>query len=75
MYRTVCIALLLGVTLLVVGCKKPETNEPESLEVPAVSEDVDGGKVAGAVGRALLKGLTGTGRTAMHNNPAESPPL
>ncbi len=75
MYRIGCIALLLGVTLLVAGCQKSETNKPESLEVPAISEDVDGGKVADAVGRALLKGFTGTGRTVMHNNPDESPPL
>ncbi len=75
MYRIGCIALLLGVTLLVASCQKSETDTPESLEIPEVSENVDGGKVADAVGRALLKGFTGTGRTAMHNNPDESPPL
>ena len=67
-------AMLLAVALLTAGCSNSDTNgdskngksnsaagtdslpPPVDVEVP---ENVDGEKVTGAVGKALLKGLSG----------------
>lgn len=50
--------LLLGAALLTAGCPKPNAGQPPQQEVISIPETVDGEKVTGAVGRALLKGVT-----------------
>jgi len=50
--------LLLGAALLTAGCPKPNAGPPPQEEVIFIPKTVDGEKVTGAVGRALLKGVT-----------------
>ena len=65
--------LLLGVALLAAGCPKPNAGPPQE-EVIRIPETVDGEKVTGAVGRALLKGVTEAPAPQQPDNSAPSNP-
>ena len=63
------IALLLGAVLLTAGCQRG-VNRGGDDESTMPVENVDGPKVAAAVGRALFKGFTGA---SAPNQPLPNP--
>ena len=65
--------LLLGAALLTAGCPKPNAGQPQD-EVISIPETDDGEKVTGAVGRALLKGVTEAPAPQKPDNSAPSNP-
>ena len=62
-------ALLLGAVLLTAGCPRGVNRGGDESTMPV--ENVDGPKVAAAVGRALFKGFTGA---SAPNQPNQPPP-
>jgi len=70
MKRFAWAALLLGIALTTAGCQKPgaggAADQPADAQKFVVPEDVDGKKVADAMGKALLKGLNAS--------PPKTPP-
>ena len=74
MKRIGWIAMLLGVVLVFAGCGKPEEKQPPpAVEVPEVPENVDADKVTGAVGKALLKGISGGAESEPGQPDPETP--
>ncbi len=65
-------ALLLGAVLLTAGCQK-SINQRAEEESTVPVENVDGPKVAAAVGRALFKGFTSASLSEQPNQALPNP--